>query len=63
MKDLVNTKAVIVKGTSKAGNTYYAVKVWLTESYAYFKVLENADKELVREKYDTELINNSTENV
>lgn len=53
MKDLIETKAMIVSGTSKSGNTYYGVKVWLTKEYATFIILQNGDRELVREKYDS----------
>lgn len=48
MNILYETKAEIVKGTSKSGNDYYAVKVWLTKDYAMFTVLQNADRELVK---------------
>lgn len=49
MNILYETKAEIVKGTSsKSGNEYYAVKVWLTKDYAMFNVLQNADRELVK---------------
>ena len=52
MKELVETKAVIVKGTSKSGNTFYGVKIWITKDYATLVLLQNGDRELVREKYD-----------
>lgn len=48
MNILYETKAEIVKGTSKAGNTFYAVKVYLTKDYANFTLLQNADAELVK---------------
>lgn len=48
MNILYETKAEIVKGVSKSGNDYYAVKVYLTKDYAKFDVLQNADKELVK---------------
>lgn len=48
MNILYETKAEIVKGVSKSGNDYYAVKVYLTNDYAKFDVLQNADKELVK---------------
>lgn len=48
MNILYETKAEIVKGTSKSGNDYYAMKVWLTKDYASFIVLQNADRELVK---------------
>lgn len=52
MKELIETKAIIVTGKSKAGNTYYGLKVWITPTYATFKILDNGDAELVKEKYD-----------
>ena len=33
MNILYETKAEIVKGVSKKGNDYYAIKVWLTKSF------------------------------
>lgn len=62
MKELVETKAVIVTGKSKSGNTYYGLKVWLTKDYATFIILQNGDKELVREKYDKDSELNITDN-
>ena len=52
MKELVETKAIIVTGKSKSGNTYYGLKIWLTKDYATLVLLQNGDRELVREKYD-----------
>lgn len=48
MNILYETKAEIVKGTSKAGNTFYAMKVYITKDYANFVLLQNADAELVK---------------
>lgn len=48
MNILAETKAQIIKGKSKSGKDYYAVKVWLTTDYTMFTILENADKELVK---------------
>lgn len=48
MNILYETKAEIVKGTSKNGNTYYAMKVYITKDYSTFTILQNADKELVK---------------
>lgn len=48
MNILYETKAEVVKGTSKAGNDFYALKVYLTKDYASFILLQNADKELVK---------------
>lgn len=48
MQTLYETKAEIIKGVSKSGNDYYAMKVWLTKDYAQFTVLQNADKALVQ---------------
>ena len=62
MNILAQTKAEIIKGKSKAGNDYYALKVWLTKDYATFIVLQNADRELVKNTLDNkqidELVNN-----
>ena len=63
MKDLVETKAMIIKGTSKSGNTFYGLKVWITPTYATFILLKNGDSELVREKYDKENLNITDNNV
>lgn len=52
MNILANTNAQIVKGKSKSGNDYYALKVWLTKEYATFIVLQNADREIVRTTLD-----------
>lgn len=48
MNILYETKAEIVKGTSKSGNTFYAMKVYITKDYANFTLLQNADAELVK---------------
>lgn len=48
MNILYETKAEVVKGVSKAGNDFYALKVYLTKDYATFILLQNADKELVK---------------
>lgn len=48
MNILYETKAEIVKGTSKSGNEYYAMKVYITKDYSTFTILQNADKELVK---------------
>lgn len=48
MNILYETKAEIVKGTSKSGNTFYAMKVYITNNYANFTLLQNADAELVK---------------
>lgn len=48
MNILYETKAEIVKGTSKAGNIFYAMKVYITNDYANFVLLQNADAELVK---------------
>lgn len=48
MNILYETKAEVVKGISKAGNDFYALKVYLTKDYATFILLQNADKELVK---------------
>lgn len=53
MDTLYETKAYIVKGTSKSGNTYYAVKVQITKDYQTFTLLQNADKELVKQIENT----------
>lgn len=53
MKQLYETKAYIVKGTSKSGNIYYALKVQLTKDYQTFTILQNADKELVKQIENT----------
>lgn len=49
MNVLYETKAEIVKGTSKSGNEYYGLLVALTKDYKYFTILQNADRELVRQ--------------
>lgn len=48
MEKLYDTKAEIVKGVSKNGNTYYGMLVYLTKDYPMFTILQNADRELVR---------------
>ena len=63
MKELVETKAVIVTGTSKSGNVFYGVKIWITPTYATLVLLQNGDKELVREKYDNNSNLESNQNV
>ena len=62
MNILYETKAEIVKGTSKSGNTYYAMKVYLTKDYATFTILQNADKELVK-NMENNLTKKDKENV
>lgn len=49
MEVIYETKAEIVKGTSKSGNTYYGMMVALTSDYKTFIILQNADKELVKQ--------------
>lgn len=56
MNILAQTKAEIIKGKSKTGNDYYALKVWLTKDYATFIVLQNADRELVKNTLDNKQI-------
>ena len=48
MNIIYETKAEIVKGVSKSGNTFYAMKVYITKDYASFTLLQNADAELVK---------------
>ena len=52
MNILAETKATIIKGKSKSGNDYYAIKVYLTKDYATFIILQNADRELVKNTLD-----------
>lgn len=49
MKVIYESKAEIVKGESKQGNEFYGVLVALNENYKYFTLLQNADRELVRQ--------------
>lgn len=53
MNILAETKAQIIKGKSKSNNDYYALKVWLTKDYATFIILQNADRELVKNTLDS----------
>lgn len=48
MEKIYETKAEIVKGVSKSGNTYYGMLVYLTKDYPMFSILQNADRELVK---------------
>lgn len=49
MEVIYESKAEIVKGTSKSGNTYYGLMVALTNEYKSFIILQNADRELVKQ--------------
>lgn len=49
MEVIYESKAEIVKGTSKNGNEYYGMMVALTKDYKTFIILQNADKELVKQ--------------
>lgn len=62
MEKIYDTKAEIVKGVSKSGNTYYGMRVYLTKDYANFTILQNADAELVK-NMESNLLNKEKENV
>ena len=49
MEVIYESKAEIVKGTSKSGNEYYGLMVALTKDYKTFIMLQNADRELVKQ--------------
>lgn len=61
MEKIYDTKAEIVKGTSKSGNPYYGMKVYLTNTYASFTILQNADEELVK-TMERDLTKNNNKN-
>lgn len=56
MNVLTEIKCEIVKGVSKSGNDYYALKVWITPEYTSLIILQNADKELVKLYYDSKKV-------
>lgn len=61
MNILFETKAEIVKGVSKSGNDFYAIKVYLTKDYAKFDLLQNADLELVKSMEKNLISNNKND--
>lgn len=50
----MNLRGVLVEKVSKAGNTYYCVELYLTETYKKIVFLDEAEIELLRLSHSKE---------